>query len=129
MALRRTLETIYERFPILAERRHMLAGLLSGGEQQMLAIGRGLASAPRFLLLDEPSLGLAPIMAEQVFGIIRTLADDGLTVLVVEQMAGRVLSVSDRAYVLETGAVVAAGESARLAEDPIIRTAYLGGAT
>ena len=127
--LRRTLETIYERFPILAERRHMLAGLLSGGEQQMLAIGRGLASAPRFLLLDEPSLGLAPIMAEQVFGIIRTLADDGLTVLVVEQMAGRVLGVSDRAYVLETGAVVAAGESARLAEDPIIRTAYLGGAT
>ncbi|MEX2256472.1 MAG: ATP-binding cassette domain-containing protein [Acidimicrobiia bacterium] len=127
-ALRQTLATIYERFPILGERRNVLAGLLSGGQQQMLAIGRGLASAPRFLLLDEPSLGLAPIVAEEVFGIIRTLADDGLTVLVVEQMAGRVLEVADRAYVLETGAVVAGGEAAQLAEDPIIKHAYLGGA-
>jgi branched-chain amino acid transport system ATP-binding protein len=128
IGLRRTLATVYERFPILGDRRHMLAGLLSGGEQQMLAIGRGLASAPRFLLLDEPSLGLAPIVAEDVFAIIRTLADDGLTVLVVEQMAGRVLGIADRAYVLATGAVVAAGEATRLAEDAAIRDAYLGGA-
>ena len=128
-AVRRTLDMIYERFPILAERRHMSAGLLSGGEQQVLAIGRGLASDPRFLLLDEPSLGLAPIIAEEMFTIIRTLADDGLSILVVEQMAGRVLGVADRAYVLETGAVVASGQAARLAEDPIIKRAYLGDAT
>jgi len=126
VAVRRTVEEIYARFPVLGERRDMAAGLLSGGEQQMLAIGRGLASHPRFLLLDEPSLGLAPIVAEEVFGIVRTLADDGLTVLVVEQMAGRVLEVADRAYVLETGAVVAGGEAARLAEDPVIKQAYLG---
>jgi branched-chain amino acid transport system ATP-binding protein len=128
-AVRRTLDMIYERFPILADRRHMSAGLLSGGEQQVLAIGRGLASDPRFLLLDEPSLGLAPIIAEEMFTIIRTLADDGLSILVVEQMAGRVLGVADRAYVLETGAVVASGQAARLAEDPIIKRAYLGDAT
>jgi branched-chain amino acid transport system ATP-binding protein len=128
-AVRRTLDMIYERFPILADSRHMSAGLLSGGEQQVLAIGRGLASDPRFLLLDEPSLGLAPIIAEEMFTIIRTLADDGLSILVVEQMAGRVLGVADRAYVLETGAVVASGQAARLAEDPIIKRAYLGDAT
>jgi ABC-type branched-subunit amino acid transport system ATPase component len=127
-ALRRTLGAIYERFPILEQRRQMPAGLLSGGEQQMLAIGRGLASEPRFLLLDEPSLGLAPVVTEGLFGVIRTLADEGLTVLVVEQMAGRVLAVADRAYVLESGAVVAGGEAARLADDPIIKRAYLGGA-
>jgi ABC-type branched-subunit amino acid transport system ATPase component/ABC-type branched-subunit amino acid transport system permease subunit len=129
VALRRTVDEIYARFPVLGERRDMAAGLLSGGEQQMLAIGRGLTSNPKFLLLDEPSLGLAPIVAEEVFEIIRSLSDEGLTVLVVEQMAGRVLGVADRAYVLETGAVVAGGEAALLADDPAIRHAYLGDPT
>jgi branched-chain amino acid transport system ATP-binding protein len=124
--LRRAAADVYARFPVLGDRRDMAAGLLSGGEQQMLAIGRGLASNPRFLLLDEPSLGLAPIVAEQVFAIVRRLADEGLTVLVVEQMAGRVLEVADRAYVLETGSVVARGDAAQLAGDPSIRQAYLG---
>ncbi|MFO7589706.1 MAG: ATP-binding cassette domain-containing protein [Acidimicrobiia bacterium] len=128
-SVRRTLESVYERFPILAQRRHMSAGLLSGGEQQMLAIGRGLASAPQFLLLDEPSLGLAPLVAEELFTIVRTLADDGLSVLVVEQMAIHALRIADRAYVLETGMVVAAGRADRLAEDPIVRRAYLGADT
>jgi branched-chain amino acid transport system ATP-binding protein len=127
--VRRSMEQIYARFPVLGQRRQMAAGLLSGGEQQMLAIGRGLTSQPRCLLLDEPSLGLAPIVAEEVFSIIRSLADDGLTVLVVEQMAERVLGVADRAYVLETGAVVAGGNADALAEDPIIRRAYLGGSS
>ncbi|HEU5302601.1 MAG TPA: ATP-binding cassette domain-containing protein [Acidimicrobiia bacterium] len=127
-ALGRSLDAIYDRFPILATRRHMAAGLLSGGEQQMLAIGRGLASDPQFLLLDEPSLGLAPLVAEEVFRIVRTLADDGLSVLVVEQMATRALAIADRGYVLETGAVVAAGLATRLAQDPVIKRAYLGDA-
>jgi ABC-type branched-subunit amino acid transport system ATPase component/ABC-type branched-subunit amino acid transport system permease subunit len=126
VTVRRAVDEIYARFPVLGERRDMPAGLLSGGEQQMLAIGRGLASSPRFLLLDEPSLGLAPLIAEEVFAIVRRLADEGLTVLVVEQMAERVLEVADRAYVLETGAVVAGGDAARLAEDPVIKHAYLG---
>ena len=125
--VRRRLEHIYERFPVLVHRRHQPAGLLSGGEQQMLAIGRGLASAPRFLLLDEPSLGLAPLVAEEVFEIVRTLADEGVTILVVEQMATKALAVADRAYVLETGEIVAHGEAAALAEDPHVKEAYLGG--
>jgi ABC-type branched-subunit amino acid transport system ATPase component len=125
--VRRRLEHIYERFPVLVQRRHQPAGLLSGGEQQMLAIGRGLASGPQFLLLDEPSLGLAPLIAEEVFEIVRTLADDGVTILVVEQMATKALAVADRAYVLETGEIVAHGEASALAEDPHVKEAYLGG--
>jgi len=123
---RHALAAVYDRFGVLGDRREQPAGLLSGGEQQMLAIGRGLASDPRVLLLDEPSLGLAPIVAEEVFAIIRGLADEGLTVLVVEQMATRALAVADRAYVLETGAIVAHGEAAELAEDPAIKRTYLG---
>jgi branched-chain amino acid transport system ATP-binding protein len=128
-ALRRSLAAIYDRFPILGERRGQLAGLLSGGEQQMLAIGRGLASDPRLLLLDEPSFGLAPLIADDLFRVIRGLVDQGLTVLIVEQMATRALALADRAYVLETGTVVAQGVASQLAEDPAVKTAYLGGVT
>lgn len=127
--LNRDLGAIYERFPILAERRDQPAGLLSGGEQQMLAIGRGLMSRPRFLLLDEPSLGLAPLMVAQVFRIIRELADEGTTILLVEQMAIQALAVADHAYVLETGEITAEGPAAIIAADPAVQAAYLGGVT
>jgi branched-chain amino acid transport system ATP-binding protein len=119
-------DAIYDRFPSLGRRRDRLAGLLSGGEQQMLAIARALASQPRFLLLDEPSLGLAPITAGEVFSIVRRLADDGLTVLVVEQAATNALAIADRAYVLEIGSVVAEGPARDLIDDPEVRAAYLG---
>jgi branched-chain amino acid transport system ATP-binding protein len=123
--VRRDFDMIYDRFPSLGRRRDRLAGLLSGGEQQMLAIARALASRPTFLLLDEPSLGLAPITAHQVFRIVRDLADDGVTVLVVEQAATSALSIADRAYVLEIGAVVATGSAASLIDDPEVKAAYL----
>lgn len=118
---------IYERFPVLGERRKQLAGLLSGGEQQMLAIGRGLMARPSCLLLDEPSLGLAPILVSRMFDIIRTLAAEGTTVLLVEQMARLALGVADRGYVLEQGRIVAEGPAKELAEDPKLKAAYLGG--
>jgi ABC-type branched-subunit amino acid transport system ATPase component/ABC-type branched-subunit amino acid transport system permease subunit len=121
------LETTYARFPVLKERRHAPAGLLSGGEQQMLAIARGLVSAPRCLLLDEPSLGLGPIVVDQVFGIVRELARDGTTILIVEQMATKALEVADRAYVLETGAITAQGRAFDLASDPNVKATYFGG--
>ena len=121
------LESTYARFPVLKERRHTAAGLLSGGEQQMLAIARGLVSAPRCLLLDEPSLGLAPIVADQVFGIVRELARDGTTILIVEQMATKALEVADRGYVLETGAITAQGRAFDLASDPNVKATYFGG--
>jgi ABC-type branched-subunit amino acid transport system ATPase component/ABC-type branched-subunit amino acid transport system permease subunit len=121
------LESTYARFPVLKERRHTPAGLLSGGEQQMLAIARGLVSAPRCLLLDEPSLGLAPIMVDQVFGIVRELARDGTTILIVEQMATKALEVADRGYVLETGAITAQGRAFDLASDPSVKATYFGG--
>jgi branched-chain amino acid transport system permease protein len=124
--VRSDLDAVYDRFPVLADRRDQPAGLLSGGEQQMLAIGRALAARPTFLLLDEPSLGLAPIIVDEVFGIVRDLADEQVTILVVEQMATRALGLADRAYILETGAVVAHGPSAELARDPEIKAAYLG---
>ncbi|MFN8036299.1 MAG: ABC transporter ATP-binding protein [Acidimicrobiia bacterium] len=117
---------VYERFPVLGRRRSQPAGLLSGGEQQMLAMGRGLMSRPRFLLLDEPSLGLAPIVVEQIFGIIRELAAEGTTILLVEQMATQALAVADRAYILETGTVVGSGAAAEVAADPKVKAAYLG---
>lgn len=118
---------VYAMFPRLRERRHQLAGTMSGGEQQMCAIGRALMSGPRILLLDEPSAGLAPIVVQQVFDLVRRIREEGLTVLIVEQNVAQVLRVVDRAYVLETGLVSAQGAAAELAADPAIRRSYLGG--
>ena len=120
------LDAIYARFPILAERRPQQAGLMSGGEQQLLAIGRGLMAKPSFLLLDEPALGLAPLIVEQVFATVRQLKAEGLTILLVEQLATKALAVADRAYILETGTVVMSGSASELARDPKVRAAYLG---
>lgn len=120
------LERLYTLFPVLAERRHGLAGRLSGGEQMMLAIARALMSRPRLLLLDEPSLGLAPQMVERIFDTITDIRAQGTTILLVEQNAAMALEVADRAYVIETGEVVVEGEATALADDPRIREAYLG---
>ena len=120
------LDRVYERFPVLRERRSQPAGYLSGGEQQMLAIGRGLMASPRFLLLDEPSLGLAPLLVSQVFDIIADLAAYGTTILLVEQLAHQALRVADRAYVLEAGVISGGGDAASMAADAHIREAYLG---
>jgi branched-chain amino acid transport system ATP-binding protein len=121
------LDYVYGLFPRLKERRGQLAGTMSGGEQQMCAIGRALMSGPRILLLDEPSAGLAPIVVQQVFELVRRIRQEGLTVLIVEQNVAQVLRVVDRAYVLETGRVAAEGPAADLAADPAIRRSYLGG--
>ena len=121
------LEDVYERFPRLRERRRQIAGTLSGGEQQMLAIGRALMSHPKLLMLDEPSMGLAPILVEQIFDIIRELHRSGTTILLVEQNAQMALSVADRAYVLETGRISLSGTGAELAASDSVRKAYLGG--
>ncbi|MBQ9664010.1 MAG: ABC transporter ATP-binding protein [Oscillospiraceae bacterium] len=120
-------EAVFERFPRLKERRKQVAGTLSGGEQQMLAMGRALMSHPKLLMLDEPSMGLAPILVEQVFDIIRSLHDAGTTILLVEQNAEMALAIADRAYVLETGRVAISGTGAELARSEQIRKAYLGG--
>ncbi len=120
------LEAAYQRFGVLGDRRSQLAGLLSGGEQQMLAISRGLMARPRCLLLDEPSLGLAPRIVESLFDVIAELAAAGLTILLVEQLASVALEVADRAYVLESGAVVIEGPADQVAEDPRVVEAYLG---
>jgi branched-chain amino acid transport system ATP-binding protein len=125
--VRADIDAIYDRFPRLRNRRDQPAGLLSGGEQQMLAIGRALASRPQFLLLDEPSLGLAPMIVDEVFDIVRGLAEEHVTILIVEQMATRALALADRAYILESGMVVAEGLASELADDPEVRAAYLGG--
>jgi len=117
---------IYEIFPMLASLRRTSAGALSGGQQQMLAIGRGLMAKPRLLLLDEPSLGLAPIMVDHILQTIRDLKRDGLTILLVEQNAHAALAIADRAYVLETGKVTASGSAAEIAGDERVRRAYLG---
>ena len=121
------LEKVYAQFPRLKERRRQIAGTLSGGEQQMLAIGRALMSHPKLLMLDEPSMGLAPILVEQIFDIIRELHKAGTTILLVEQNAQAALSVADRGYVLETGKVVTTGTGHELLESPAIKKAYLGG--
>lgn len=121
------IDRVYALFPRLAERRHQTAGTLSGGEQQMLAIGRALMSRPRMLLLDEPSLGLAPLLVERIFAVIQELQHQGVTILLVEQNAYQALRVASRAYVLETGQIRLAGPAAELANDPRMRAAYLGG--
>ena len=118
---------VYERFPRLKERMNQVAGTLSGGEQQMLAMGRALMSKPKLLMLDEPSMGLAPILVEQIFDIIKELHAAGTTILLVEQNAQMALSVADRGYVLETGKVVTTGTGAELLASPVIKKAYLGG--
>ena len=119
-------ERVFGLFPRLLERRKQVAGTMSGGEQQMLAIGRALMSRPRLLLLDEPSMGLAPMLIQQIFDIISEINQQGTTVLVVEQNAKKALSLADRAYVLETGSIVKTGTGADLLGDPSIREAYLG---
>lgn len=121
------LERVYEQFPRLKERRRQVAGTLSGGEQQMLAMGRGLMSSPKLLMLDEPSMGLAPILVEQIFDIIKRLHQAGTTILLVEQNAQMALSVADRGYVLETGKIVATGTCDELLHDAAVKKAYLGG--
>ena len=121
------LETIYARFPRLAERRNQIAGTLSGGEQQMLAMGRALMCHPKLLTLDEPSMGLSPLLVDQVFELIKDINKDGTTVLLVEQNAGKSLAISDRAYVMETGKIVLSGTGAELAASEMVRKAYLGG--
>lgn len=126
-SLKADYERIYGDFPRLAERRHQMAGTLSGGEQQMLAIGRALMSRPRLVLFDEPSLGLAPNIVEQMFAIIGAIRDAGTTVLLVEQNAFAALELCDHAYLLEAGRIVKAGTGATLIDDPHVRAAYLGG--
>ena len=121
------LEKVFEQFPRLKERRKQVAGTLSGGEQQMLAMGRALMSNPKLLMLDDPSMGLAPILVEQIFDIIRELHKSGTTILLVEQNAQAALSVADRGYVLETGKIVTSGTGAELLSSPAIKKAYLGG--
>ncbi|NLL96923.1 MAG: ABC transporter ATP-binding protein [Clostridiaceae bacterium] len=121
------LKMVYEHFPILADRRKQAAGTLSGGEQQMLAIGRALMSRPRLLLLDEPSMGLAPLLVQEIFNIIKNINKTGTTILLVEQNASMALQVADRAYVMETGSIVLSGTGEELMQSEDIKKAYLGG--
>ncbi len=121
------LDAIYTRFPRLAERKNQIAGTLSGGEQQMLAMGRAIMSHPKLLMLDEPSMGLSPLLVDQVFEIIKDINKDGTTILLVEQNAGKSLAISDRAYVLENGKIVLSGTGKELSESEMVKKAYLGG--
>ena len=124
--IKKQLAMVYDHFPRLSERARQLAGTLSGGEQQMLAMGRALMTEPRMLLLDEPSMGLSPILVKEIFSIVKTLHSDGITVLLVEQNAKMALSISDRAYVLETGLISMSGRARDLLHDDKVRRAYLG---
>jgi branched-chain amino acid transport system ATP-binding protein len=121
-----SVEEMFTRFPRLKEREKQIAGTLSGGEQQMLAMARALMSKPKLMMLDEPSMGLAPILVDQIFGIIRELHESGVTILLVEQNAQMALSVADRAYVLETGRITMSGNAAELLQNDDVRKAYLG---
>jgi branched-chain amino acid transport system ATP-binding protein len=121
-----SLANVYKRFPRLEERKNQMAGTLSGGEQQMLAMGRALMSKPKIILMDEPSMGLSPIMVNEIFDIIRAVSESGTTVLLVEQNAKKALSIADRAYVLETGNIVLEGKAEDLLENDSIKKAYLG---
>jgi len=125
--IQKSMENVFERFPRLAERRKQLGGTLSGGEQQMLAIARGLMARPRAMLLDEPSMGLSPLLVEQIFTIIRDINNQGTSILLVEQNAQMALSIADRAYVLETGRVVLEGTGQELLQNEMVAEAYLGG--
>ncbi len=121
-----SIKEVFKLFPRLAERQHQLAGTLSGGEQQMLAIGRGLLSQPKLLMLDEPSLGLAPLLVEEVFNVIQTINRQGVTILLVEQNVLYALEISHRGYVLDVGRLVLSGAAQELAQNPRVREAYLG---
>jgi branched-chain amino acid transport system ATP-binding protein len=121
------LDTVYSRFPVLADRRKQMAGTLSGGEQQMLAMGRALMARPKLLLLDEPSMGLAPLLVQEIFDIVKSINATGTTILLVEQNANMALQVADRAYVMETGVIVTSGPADELAQTEDIKRAYLGG--
>jgi len=125
--IKRDMENVYKKFPILGNRKRQMAGTLSGGEQQMLAIGRALMSRPKILLLDEPSMGLAPLLVKEIFDIIKDINQNGTTVLLIEQNASMALSIADRAYVIENGEIVLSGTGAELAKSEEIKKAYLGG--
>ena len=125
--IRKDIDKVFERFPRLGERRKQIAGTLSGGEQQMLAIGRGLMSQPRLLLLDEPSMGLAPLLVKEIFSIIKEINASGTTILLVEQNANMARSIAHQAYVLETGRITLSGSAKELMESEEVRKAYLGG--
>ena len=124
--VKKDIKRILERFPRLAERRHQAAGTLSGGEQQMLAIARAMMSKPKLLLMDEPSMGLAPLLVQEVFDLIQEMRSEGITILLVEQNARMALSIADRAYVLETGKIVHEGVASEMLRDPRVSEAYLG---
>lgn len=126
-SIKKDIDEIFEQFPILGDRRKQMAGTLSGGEQQMLAIGRGLMSKPRILLLDEPSMGLAPLLVREIFNIIQEINRAGTTILLVEQNASIALSIAHRAYVIETGSIVLSGTGEELSKSSEIQKAYLGG--
>ena len=126
-ALKRQLQAVFERFPRLAERRSQRADTLSGGERQMLALGRALMSSPRLLMLDEPSLGLAPLIVNEILSIVRGLREEGVSILLIEQNARAALDCSDHGYVLETGEIALSGASDALASDPRVQHTYLGG--
>lgn len=126
LEIEQTLQMVYKRFPRLMERKNQLAGTLSGGEQQMLAMGRALMSHPKIIVMDEPSMGLSPILVNQIFDIIEEVSKSGTTVLLVEQNAKKALAIADRAYVLETGRIVLEGDAKELMNDDSIKKAYLG---